>query len=196
MKESFISKEMRSFISIDLARNLLDRSDARLNSSLEQLRKSTDRAYTMTGFLLTCFTGLTAFMVNTHNLVQFSLAMVLWLGISNALLLMFTKVISVHGFRYAGSSASGYMQDKNIAFARRHSGGNDASANELYLKNCLLDSIENSEEAYLYNRKQLTDRCKVIDKAMRAIKWSVCIDCLIALIVAFFIVSLLVMTFV
>ena len=67
-------------------------------------------------------------------------------------------------------------------------------ANELYLKNCLLDSIENSEDAYLYNRRQLTDRCKVIDKAMRAIKWSVVADCLIALIVALYKVLSLVMT--
>lgn len=196
MEERFISKEMRSFISIKLAQNLLDRADARLNCSLEQLRKSTDRAYTLTGFLLTCFTGLTAFMVGTSHIELSLVALVLWGGVTYALWLMFTKAISVHGFRYAGSSAKGYMQDRNIAYARRHSGGDDARANELYLKNCLLDSIENSEDAYLYNRRQLTARCKVIDKAMRAIKWSVVADCFIALIVALYRGSLLVMAIV
>lgn len=196
MEERFISKEMRAFISVELAQVILARADARLGSSLEQLRKSTDRAYTMTGFLLTCFTGLTAFMVNTHDLVQFLLALVLWFGISDVLLLMFTKVISVHGFKYAGSAASGYMQDKNIAYARRHSGGSDDVANKIYLKNCLLDSIEYAEEAYHYNRQQLTDRCQVIDKAMRAIKWSVGIDFLIILIVALIKFSMFAMTFI
>ena len=183
MEETFISKEMRSFISIELAESLLSRADMRLGSSLEQLRKSTDRAYTMTGFLLTCFTGLTAFMIGTKNLVYFVLAMVLWMGISYALCEMFGKVISVHGFKHTGNSARGYLQEKNISYARRHANGDDKQANELYLKNCLLDSIEHVESAYIYNKDKLKERCDCIDKAMRAIKWSVKVDILIALAV-------------
>lgn len=174
---------MRNFISKELAQTLLDRADMRLASSLEQLRKSTDRAYTLTGFLLTCCTGLTVFVLNTRNPLLFLTASILWVGISYALWLMFAKVISVHGFKHAGSSARGYLQDKNIGYAKRHAHGDQVAANEVYLKNCLLDSIEYAESAFQYNRRQLSDRCGVIDKAMRAIKWSVGADCLIALIV-------------
>lgn len=183
MEENFISKEMRNFISIELAQTLLGRADMRLASSLEQLRKSTDRAYTLTGFLLTCCTGLTVFILNTRNPLLFLTAAILWVGISYALWLMFAKVISVHGFKHAGSSARGYLQDKNIGYAKRHANGDQVAANKVYLKNCLLDSIEYAESAFRYNRQQLSDRCGVIDKAMRAIKWSVATDCLIALIV-------------
>lgn len=184
MEETFISKEMRSFISVELAKTLLSRADMRLSCSLEQLRKSTDRAYTMTGFLLTCFTGLTAFMIGTKNLIFFVLALVLWTGISYALCEMFGKVLSIHGFMHTGNSAKGYLQDCNIAYARKRTGGDDQRANELYLKNCLLDSIEYTESAFVLNRDTLTERCKRIDKAMRAIKRSVFIDILIALIMA------------
>ena len=183
MEENFISKEMRNFISIELAQTLLGRADMRLASSLEQLRKSTDRAYTLTGFLLTCCTGLTVFILNTRNPLLFLTSAILWVGISYALWLMFAKVISVHGFKHAGSSARGYLQDKNIGYAKRHANGDQVAANKVYLKNCLLDSIEYAESAFRYNRQQLSDRCGVIDKAMRAIKWSVATDCLIALIV-------------
>lgn len=183
MEENFISKEMRSFISIELAQTLLNRADLRLSSSLEQLRKSTDRAYTLTGFLLTCCTGLTVCIVNTRNPILFLTASILWAGISYALWQMFAKVISIHGFKHAGSSARGYLQDKNIGYSKRHANGDLVAANEIYLKNCLLDSIEYAESAYQYNRQQLSNRCGVIDKAMRAIKWSVGADCLIALII-------------
>lgn len=183
MEENFISKEMRNFISLELAQTILNRADMRLASSLEQLRKSTDRAYTLTGFLLTCCTGLTVFILNTRNLILFLTASILWTGISYALWLMFAKVISVHGFKHAGSSARGYLQDRNIGYAKRHANGDQIAANKVYQKNCLLDSIEYAESAYQYNRQQLSDRCGVIDKAMRTIKWSVVTDCLIALIV-------------
>lgn len=183
MEENFISKEMRNFISIEIAQILLDRADQRLSSSLEQLRKSTDRAYTLTGFLLTCCTGLTVFIVNTRNLLLFLIASILWVGISYALWEMFVKVISVHSFKHTGSSARGYLQDRNIGYAKRHANGDLVSANEIFLKNCLLDCIEYAESAFQYNKQQLSDRCFVIDKAMRVIKWSVGIDCLIALII-------------
>lgn len=175
---------MRNFISIEVAQVILARVDARLNCSLDQLRKSTDRAYTMTGFLLTCFTGLTAFIVNTHDIIALCIAIVLWVGVSYALGLMFVKVISVHEFKYAGSSAEGYMQDYNIRISKRKTDGSLVNANEFYHKNILLDYIEKAEKGFQFNKKQLDKRCQLIDKAMRAIKWSVCIDCLIALTLA------------
>lgn len=175
---------MRSFASIPLLQSILSRADMRLSSSLEQLRKSTDRAYTMTGFLLTCFTGLTAFMISTKNLIFFVLSFILWAGVGYALLEMFNKVISVHGFMYSGNSARGYLQDKNISYVRRHSGGNDQLGNELYLKNCLLDNIEYVESAYQYNRERLTERCLRIDKGMRAVKFSVLADACLSVLFA------------
>lgn len=66
--EKIISNKVRKNLNEHTARIILERSDRMASSTLEQLRKSTDRAYTMTGFLLTVFIALTAFVFSSPSL--------------------------------------------------------------------------------------------------------------------------------
>ena len=58
-----ISDEQWERLNDATLRIVLERSDKLVASSLEQLRKSTDRAYTLFGFLLTVFSGITAYLI-------------------------------------------------------------------------------------------------------------------------------------
>ena len=53
--EKIISNKAASFASMELARFTLERADLRAGSILEQYRKSTDRNYTLAGFIMTVF---------------------------------------------------------------------------------------------------------------------------------------------
>ena len=53
--EKIISNKAASFASMELARFALERADQRASSILEQYRKSTDRNYTLAGFVMTVF---------------------------------------------------------------------------------------------------------------------------------------------
>lgn len=91
--EKIISNKVRKNLNEHTARIILERSDRMASSTLEQLRKSTDRAYTMTGFLLTVFIALTAFVFSSPSLWQLSTAVVLWSGIFIALYIMVNQVL-------------------------------------------------------------------------------------------------------
>lgn len=67
--EKIINNKVRKNLNEHTARIILERSDRMASSTLEQLRKSTDRAYTMTGFLLTVFIALTAFVFSSPSLM-------------------------------------------------------------------------------------------------------------------------------
>ena len=91
--EKIITGKVRKNLSEHTARIILERSDRLASSTLEQLRKSTDRAYTMTGFLLTVFIALTAFVFSSPSLWQLSTAAVLWAGIFIALYIMVNQIL-------------------------------------------------------------------------------------------------------
>ena len=57
-----VSDELRDKLDEENARFVLSRADLLVNSTLEQLRKSTDRVYTLVGLLITAFSGLIAFV--------------------------------------------------------------------------------------------------------------------------------------
>ena len=101
--EKIITGKVRKNLSEHTARIILERSDRLASSTLEQLRKSTDRAYTMTGFLLTVFIALTAFVFSSPSLWPLSTAAVLWAGIFIALYIMVNQVLWVHPFRHTGN---------------------------------------------------------------------------------------------
>ena len=56
--EKIISNKAASFASMELAGFALERADLRASSILEQYRKSTDRNYTLAGFIMTVFMAL------------------------------------------------------------------------------------------------------------------------------------------
>lgn len=54
-----IAHDVRDTLGKDVGLRILERSDMLTASTLEQLRKSTDRAYTLFGFLMTAFSAVT-----------------------------------------------------------------------------------------------------------------------------------------
>ena len=171
--EKIITGKVRKNLSEHTARIILERSDRLASSTLEQLRKSTDRAYTMTGFLLTVFIALTAFIFSSPSLWQLSTATVLWAGIN--------QILWVHPFRHTGNEPRNMIQEENIDRLLKN-GHNQEEMNAIYSVNTLLDAISYNQEIIDRNRSILADRCDHIEKAMTVIKCTVIVATIITVI--------------
>lgn len=159
--EKIITGKVRKNLSEHTARIILERSDRLASSTLEQLRKSTDRAYTMAGFLLTVFIALTAFVFSSPSLWQLSTAAVLWAGIFIALYIMVNQVLWVHPFRHTGNEPRNMIQEENI--------------------DRLLKKGHN-QEIIDRNKSILANRCDHIEKVMTVIKCTVIVATIITVI--------------
>lgn len=179
--EKIITGKVRKNLSEHTARIILERSDRMANSTLEQLRKSTDRAYTMAGFLLTVFIALTAFVFSSPSLWQLSTAAVLWAGIFIALYIMVNQILWVHPFRHTGNEPRNMIQEENIDRLLKN-GHNQEEMNALYSINTLLDAISHNQEIIDRNRSILANRCDHIEKAMTVIKCTVIVATVITVI--------------
>lgn len=179
--EKIITGKVRKNLSEHTARIILERSDRLASSTLEQLRKSTDRAYTMTGFLLTVFIALTAFVFSSPSLCQLSTAAVLWAGIFIALYIMINQVLWIHPFRHTGNEPRNMIQEENIDRLLKN-GHNQEEMNAIYSVNTLLDAISYNQEIIDRNRSILADRCDHIEKAMTVIKCTVIVATIITVI--------------
>lgn len=176
-----ITGKVRKNLSEHTARIILERSDRLASSTLEQLRKSTDRAYTMAGFLLTVFIALTAFVFSSPSLWQLSTAAVLWTGIFIALYIMVNQVLWVHPFRHTGNEPRNMIQEENIDRLLKN-GYNLEEMNNIYSINTLLDAISNNQEIIDRNRSILANRCDHIEKAMTVVKCTVIVATVITVI--------------
>ena len=179
--EKIITGKVRKNLSEHTARIILERSDRMASSTLEQLRKSTDRAYTMTGFLLTVFIALTAFVFSSPSLWQLSTAAVLWAGIFIALYIMINQVLWIHPFRHTGNEPRNVIQEENIDRLLKK-GYNQEEMNAIYSVNTLLDAISYNQEIIDRNRSILANRCDHIEKAMTVIKCTVIVATIITVI--------------
>ena len=179
--EKIITGKVRKNLSEHTARIILERSDRLASSTLEQLRKSTDRAYTMTGFLLTVFIALTAFVFSSPSLWQLSTAAVLWAGIFIALYIMINQVLWIHPFRHTGNEPRNMIQEENIDRLLKN-GHNQEEMNAIYSVNTLLDAISYNQEIIDRNRSILADRCDHIEKVMTVIKCTVIVATIITVI--------------
>ena len=179
--EKIISGKVRKNLSEHTARIILERSDRLASSTLEQLRKSTDRAYTMTGFLLTVFIALTAFVFSSPSLWQLSTAAVLWAGIFIALYIMINQVLWIHPFRHTGNEPRNMIQEENIDRLLKK-GHNQEEMNAIYSVNTLLDAISHNQEIIDRNRSILANRCDHIEKVMTVIKCTVIVATIITVI--------------
>ena len=179
--EKIITGKVRKNLSEHTARIILERSDRMASSTLEQLRKSTDRAYTMTGFLLTVFIALTAFVFSSPSLWQLSTAAVLWAGIFIALYIMINQVLWIHPFRHTGNEPRNMIQEENIDRLLKK-GYNQEEMNAIYSVNPLLDAISYNQEIIDRNRSILANRCDHIEKAMTVIKCTVIVATIITVI--------------
>lgn len=179
--EKIITGKVRKNLSEHTARIILERSDRMASSTLEQLRKSTDRAYTMAGFLLTVFIALTAFVFSSPSLWQLSTAAVLWAGIFIALYIMINQVLWIHPFRHTGNEPRNMIQEENIDRLLKK-GYNQEEMNAIYSVNTLLDAISNNQEIIDRNKSILANRCDHIEKVMTVIKCTVIVATIITVI--------------
>ncbi len=179
--EKIITGKVRKNLSEHTARIILERSDRLASSTLEQLRKSTDRAYTMAGFLLTVFIALTAFVFSSPSLWQLSTAAVLWAGIFIALYIMINQVLWIHPFRHTGNEPRNMIQEENIDRLLKN-GHNQEEMNAIYSINTLLDAISHNQEIIDRNRSILANRCDHIEKVMTVIKCTVIVATIITVI--------------
>lgn len=179
--EKIITGKVRKNLSEHTARIILERSDRMASSTLEQLRKSTDRAYTMAGFLLTVFIALTAFVFSSPSLWQLSTAAVLWAGIFIALYIMINQVLWIHPFRHTGNEPRNMIQEENIDRLLKK-GHNQEEMNAIYSVNTLLDAISYNQEIIDRNRSILANRCDHIEKVMTVIKCTVIVATIITVI--------------
>lgn len=179
--EKIITGKVRKNLSEHTARIILERSDRLASSTLEQLRKSTDRAYTMAGFLLTVFIALTAFVFSSPSLWQLSTAAVLWAGIFIALYIMVNQILWVHPFRHTGNEPRNMILEENIDRLLKN-GHNQEEMNAIYSVNTLLDAISYNQEIIDRNRSILANRCDHIEKAMTVIKCTVIVATIITVV--------------
>ena len=115
-----VSDELRDKLDEENARFVLSRADLLVNSTLEQLRKSTDRVYTLFGLLITAFSGLIAFVLSTNSIYLLIPSVILCLGLGLALYILFVDAIWVHSYRDAGNSPENLLVEKNMTYLYSH----------------------------------------------------------------------------
>lgn len=187
MKEDFIVSDLlREHLSVDNARFVLSRADMLVNSTLEQLRKSTDRAYTLFGLLVTAFSGLTVFVLSVHSIRLLIPLVVLWLGLSCCLYMLFSRAIWIHPYRDAGNSPENMLVEKNVVYLKKKHKGLYEALNKEYMLNALYDSIEDSAYAIRVNDLQLAKRSRDIELVMKILKVTLGATALSSIICLFF----------
>lgn len=94
----YIDEKTRKSLGREVGLSILQRGDMLARDMLEQLRKSTDRAYTMLGLLLTAFSAVTGFMFAVGLSPVIVPLFVLWTGLVISLYILFTKAVWVNKF--------------------------------------------------------------------------------------------------
>lgn len=175
--EKIISNKAASFASMELARFALERADQRAGSILEQYRKSTDRNYTLAGFVMTVFMALTAFLATEKmTLMLVTITLPLWVGTGVALLILFCKVMWVHDFMALGDDAATMLRDDLVDVAMNKGLQDDDKANDEYLHHLVISSIRHTYNVTEYNRACLNRRNCHVKRAMTAIIASVIVS--------------------
>lgn len=184
--EKIISNKAASFASMELARFALERADQRASSILEQYRKSTDRNYTLAGFIMTVFMALTAFLATEKmTMVLITVTLPLWVGTGTALLILFCKVMWVHDFMALGDDAATMLRDDLVDVAMNKGLQDDDKANDEYLHHLVISSIRRTRNATEYNRACLNRRNCHVKRAMTAIIASVIVSATTTVIMLF-----------
>ena len=168
---------------MELARYTLERADLMASCILEQYRKSTDRNYTLAGFVMTVFMALTAFLATEKiTLILMAVALPLWAGTGVALLILFCKVMWVHDFMASGDDAAIMLRDNLVDAAMNKGLQDEGKANDEYLHHLVISSIRNTLKATEHNRTCLNRRNRHVKRAMTAIITSVIVSAMTTVI--------------
>lgn len=170
-EEFSLSNKQWEFLDDETLLIILERSDKLAASSLEQLRNSSDRAYTLFGYLLTVFSGLTAYLLTCDNTALLLPGVVLWAGIGTATGMMFSKVIQVHRFKNVGNEPKNLITEELMQAYK---------TNEAYRHMLLVAAIEEGQECYETNAKTLKERAAAVSRVMFVIKATVIAIALLA----------------
>lgn len=173
-----ISKYMRDTLSTDTAYQVLVRADMLTNSVLEQLRKSTDRAYTLFSIFVTAFSGIGAFGISSNSNSMKIFCAILCLGLGMASLILYIKVLWVHRYMPIGNEAEIMIYDDNMRMLEKRYDNDTQKMNAVYMRNLLLDNIEDTTHAYRTNNL-------LLERRSRYVRWSMLIT-LTSVIIAFF----------
>ncbi len=179
-----ISHNVRKSLDKDTALFILDRADKLAACTLEQLRKSTDRAYTLFGLLLTAFSAVTGLLLAAD--ADYAILIpggILWVGLGVSLYIMFSKAIWVHQFRNVGNEPENMISERNIERLMKSSGAN---ASKVYERYAIFDSIEDDAYAIKINDIVLDAKVRVIRRVMKTLKATMCLVAFSALAVFLF----------
>lgn len=177
-----VSSGTRRQLDEETARFVLERTDKLAHSSLEQLRKSTDRAYTLFGLLLTAFSGVTVFVLSTTDIYFLLPALVLCVGLFVSINILFNKGICVHGYSDIGDKPQNLLKDKNIEMLKKRVNGNLNRLNREYIKNAIFDSIEDAAFTIRVNDNSLRQRVEAVKRTMKVIKATMYIAAFVSLV--------------
>ena len=168
-----IPQNVRKSLDKDTALFILDRADKLAACTLEQLRRSTDRAYTLFGLLLTAFSAVTGLLLAAD--ADYAILIpggILWAGLGVSLYVMFSKAIWVHQFRNVGNEPENMISERNI---ERLMKSNGANASKVYERYAIFDSIEDDAYAIRINDMALDARVRVIRRVMKTLKATICL---------------------
>lgn len=169
-----ITNKQMEFLDDNTLKLILERSDKLAASSLEQLRRSSDRAYTLFGFVLTVFSGVTAYLVGCHELPMLIIGYTLWAGMGVATAMMFSGAIQVHLFKNIGN------EPKNCITADLMKAYN---TNKKYRHMLLVAAIEENQECYDTNARVLKERAAMMGKVMWVVKATIVVVALLSVVV-------------
>lgn len=169
-----ITDKQVEFLDDDTLRLILERSDRLATSSLEQLRNSSDRAYTLFGFLLTIFSGVTAYLLNCEDKGMLIIGCTLWIGTGIATGMMFSKAIQVHRFKNIGNEPKMFITEELLQAYK---------TNKAYRHMLLIAAIEEGQECYEINSATLKRRACMVGKVMGVIKATVIAVALLSILV-------------
>ena len=168
-----IPSNVRKVLDKETALFILERADKLAACTLEQLRRSTDRAYTLFGLLLTAFSAVTGLLLAAD--ADYAILIpggILWAGLGVSLYVMFSKVIRVHRFRNVGNEPENMINERNI---ERLIKSNGANASKIYERYAIFDSIEDAAYAIRTNDRVLDARVRVIRQVMKTLRATMCL---------------------
>ena len=183
MENYIITKEQEDFFDIERLKFMLERSNNIANGADAHLQKSTDRLYTIFGFVLTIFLGITAFTFNNIDKVQvFVPCAILSVGLGAAGTVLYKAMIK-HRVRWIGELPSNMIDDSLIKWFREHE--KTSKIPEKDLKMLICSALEQNERTYHVDCESIDNNVKVLRIASIIIGITIIAAIAAAIIVSF-----------
>lgn len=170
--ELYIYEKTRIALGREVGLLILQRGDMVARDILDQLHKTTDRAYTMLGLLVTGFTAITGFVFALRHSWAVMPLLVLWVGLGVSLFVLFMKAVWVNLFCPLGKDPGMLIHRKNLARLEETFSDSKEVARR-YELNLIYDSIEQCQFCIDSNEKALNARVEGLYRTMVVLKVTV-----------------------